>query len=102
MEDVTSPLQVASFNGYDNVVQLLLRQKVDVKLYRKNGDGPLFIACQNEHCTTAQLLMSKVKGVNNIMEDGTSPPYVETLCGYNDIVQLLPCEKANVHLYRKN
>lgn len=45
-KDAATPLFIASQNGHDNIVKMLLQSGADVNITRTDGASPLWIASQ--------------------------------------------------------
>jgi hypothetical protein len=52
-----TPLQCASLNGHDDIVQLLLKHKCNVNCKNDLGDSPLLDAVENGHLEVVKLLL---------------------------------------------
>ena len=46
MQDGTTPLHIAAYNGQLEVVQLLLRHRADKELKNNDGNKPVDIVCK--------------------------------------------------------
>lgn len=64
----------------------------------EDGATPLFIACQNGHESTLQLLLNNGADSNLCLEDGTSPLYIACQNGHDITVQFLLNNGADVNL----
>lgn len=67
MRNRTSPLTITCLNGYDDTIQLLLSNGVDINLCNVNEAGPLYIACQNGDGSTEQFLLRYEADINPCM-----------------------------------
>ena len=72
-------------------MQLLLNNGAEVNLCEETGASPLYIACQNGHDSTVQLLL------NNGAETGISPLHVACLIIHEGIAMLLLQTGADVN-----
>ena len=52
-----APLMVACQNGHSDVVELLLKAKVDVNARVEKGATAIYIACQNGHSGVVSTLL---------------------------------------------
>jgi len=70
-----SPLEKASYVGYEDVVALLLlHSEIDVNREAKNGETPLTVACQKDHVGVMELLLKHPKiEVNKANSTGNTP-----------------------------
>ncbi|XP_062612944.1 ankyrin-1-like [Saccostrea cucullata] len=73
-----------------------------INLCNKNGASPLYIACQNGHDSTVQLLLNNGADINLCDNDGFSPLLVAGKNGHDSTVQLLLNNGADVNLSNKN
>lgn len=97
-KDGTCRLYVASANGNDNMIELLLSNGADIELCTREGGSPLYIACQNGHNSTVQLLLRKGADINSCTKNGASPLYIACQIGRESIVQLLLSNGADTNL----
>ena len=64
-----------------------LIKQADVNLCMKDSTGPLYIACQNGHESTAQLLLKNGAEVNLSIEDGSTPLDIACFDGHESTAQ---------------
>lgn len=69
---MVSPLFLASHNGNDITVQLLLRNGADINWCKNDGSSSLDIACRNGHSSTVQLLLDNGAKINLCDVNGTA------------------------------
>lgn len=96
--DGTSRLYVASANGNDNMIKLLLSNGADIELCSREGGSPLYLACQKGHNSSVQLLLRNGADINLCMKNGASPLYIACQIGRESIVQLLLRNGADTNL----
>nr|XP_034319162.1 ankyrin repeat and KH domain-containing protein mask-like [Crassostrea gigas] len=84
-----SPLFIASEQGHDSIVQLLLENGADINLCTKDGVSPLYIACQNGYESTVQLLLKYGADIDLCPNNGASPLIIACQNGHGSTVQLL-------------
>lgn len=72
---------------------LLLENGADVNLCNKYGESPLHLACENEHDSTLQLLLSDTADIRSC------PPHLGSENGEDDTIQLLLSYGADINLF---
>ena len=87
--DGNTALIMASANGHDHIVDLLLNAGADPNLKDDDGNTPLIIASQEGHTEIVKLLLDS--GADpNLKDDAGNTPLIEALVEeYIDIVKLL-------------
>ncbi|XP_062579236.1 uncharacterized protein LOC134241175 [Saccostrea cucullata] len=70
--------------------------------YRGRDSTPLYIACQNGHESTLQLLLNNGADINLCKNDGASPLYIACQNGHDSTVQPLLNKGADINLCEKN
>ncbi|KAJ5646950.1 hypothetical protein N7490_003322 [Penicillium lividum] len=89
-------LNLASFNGHDQVVEFLLAaQKQNINTGDNTGTTPLIWASRNGHGKTVQILLGHGADVN-VTAGGVSPLSLATECRNDNILELLLTSGANV------
>ncbi len=85
-----TPLIIASQNGYEDIVHLLLSHKADPNLLLIRYDaGPLFVACERGHTEVAKMLLNDERtnlDVKNIQ--GLTPIHVACQFAHFEIVKM--------------
>ena len=66
--DTTRPLTIAAWNGYSDIVKLLLKYEVDVNHKQSGKDTPLTLASYKGHKDVVEVLLKA--GANNQVLDG--------------------------------
>lgn len=105
-----SPLIVASKNGHDKVVQILLtkfepniEQEGTVKFdgYVIEGATALWCAACAGHLNIVKLLVKAGADVNHPTKTNSTPLRAACFDGRLDIVKYLTCHQANIHIANK-
>ncbi|KAJ6103653.1 hypothetical protein N7486_003875 [Penicillium sp. IBT 16267x] len=92
-----SALNLASFNGHEQEVELLLAaQKHDINTADDTGTNPLIWASQNGHDKTVQMLLKYGADVNAQDGEGGNALYAASYRGHDKIVQMLLEHGADV------
>ncbi|MBI4699077.1 MAG: ankyrin repeat domain-containing protein [Nitrospirae bacterium] len=98
-----TPLFRASYNGYTEIVKLLLAAGAEVNAVRKdNGATPLLFATQQGHAEVVKLLLEANAGVNDASKDGRTPLLIASQKGHEEVVKLLLAAKADVNVMDKD
>jgi ankyrin repeat protein len=84
-----SPLHDASWNGYYDVVRLLLQYGADKMSKSGNNDTPLHLAAYQGHLATAQVLLENGTDVHVQNEARQTPLHAAVSSGHRNIAQLL-------------
>ena len=84
-----TPLHDASWNGYYDVVRLLLQHGADKSSRSGNYDTPLHLAAYQGHLATAQVLLENGAIVHVQNEARHTPLHAAVSNGHYDIAQLL-------------
>ena len=92
-----TPLHVAVFHGYNEVVELLLANKADVNATNNYGDTPLHVAAGNGHRDLAELLLANKAGVNTRDINGLTALHMAAVNGYKDVAGLLLASGADIN-----
>ena len=95
-----SPLLKASFEGFAEIVSVLLdAPNIDVNLADSEGITPLYAACMNNNLDVIKLLV-RARGINlnTCTKGGWSPLYMASGKGFADIVSVLLTAHPEVHL----
>lgn len=106
-----------SENMREKTIDVLLENKGDINLCRKDGASPLYVACQRGHVETAKRLLEKGAdinlglkldaglygaGVNFCPKNEESPVFATCRNGHDSTLQLLLEYGADINLTSKN
>ena len=84
-----TPLYRASFQGYLDIVSLLLNSKANIDQANKNGATPLFVASQQNQIDAVQILLNNDADIYKAHNDGTTPAYAATEKGHEYVLRQL-------------
>jgi len=96
-----SPLFIASFFGYKDIVSMLIAHShrmtklrmnhgvLDVNQCDSKGFTPLFVAAQNGHTQIVTLLLHNKADVNQAEQRGHTPLWISALRGHVEVVRVL-------------
>ncbi len=97
-----TPLYAASMNGYVDIVELLIKHKVDVNQPDEYGTTPLSIASQKGHIKVVKLLLKYNADINKANNKGDTPLLVASKQDNVYLVELLLKYKANANASNKD
>jgi ankyrin repeat protein len=86
--DPRPPLMLAAYGGYDGVVKLLIAQGVELDPRDPFGRTPLWVTVENNHSSTARLLLENGADAHAQSDDRT-PLMVAILAGNLEMAELL-------------
>jgi ankyrin repeat protein/serine/threonine protein kinase len=98
-----TPLMVASFKGYADIVQILIEEKspkIDIK--DKNGWAALHLAALTGRVNLVKLLIKAQAKINIQAEDGQTALYIGSREGHSEVVELLLEQHADCSLCHKD
>lgn len=84
-----TPLHLASYRNFLDIVLLLLKCGADINARDLNGHSPLAAACLRGHFLTAHALVQKGADADNVDFDGFTPLMHAAAVGHLGIVNLL-------------
>eukprot|EP01032_Pedospumella_encystans_P015869 gene15869-18130_t len=84
-----TPLIVAAYKGYADVVELLLEYGADLSAKGKKGFTALIAASQNGWIEVVRVLLKHGADVHLALEDGSTAIVAASAGGYQDIVRIL-------------
>ncbi|CAC5369300.1 ANK [Mytilus coruscus] len=98
-----SPLLVVSQQNYLDIMEALLKIKVDVNV-NKFGTTPLFIASENDQVGMVKLLLTYKCDPNQRrgLKNGETPLHVASEKGHKQVVKLLIKHNANTNICSTN
>jgi len=89
-------LWIASQEGHDNIVELLLDNRADVNRPREDGVSPLFIASQEGHARIVELLLAAGADASMKNSGGCTPADVSSRLNHTEILDLLDVNEGNL------
>ena len=97
-----TPLMIGSENGHNEIVEILLKAKVDPNASLKDGLTAIYLASENGHSVVVSTLLASGADPNLARSNGWSPLLVGCQEGYNEVVEILLKAKANPNSCFKN
>jgi ankyrin len=92
-----SALHIASRNGHENVVQLLMAgEKVDIDVQNKRGETELHVAAAGGHVEVVRLLLENDADIEAKTNTGCSALYLASENGHSAVVSLLLQKGADI------
>ncbi|VDI08413.1 Hypothetical predicted protein [Mytilus galloprovincialis] len=85
----SSPLHIACFNSFIDVVRCLLKHKANINMAKEDGTTPLFNACEEGHESIVQLLLDNRADTQICRLGGKSPSDIATYNGHESVVIML-------------
>jgi ankyrin repeat protein len=98
----STPLLLAAQNGFDTVVDLLIRAGANVDQPVRDHATPLYMAAQNNHVKVTELLVKAGANISATRDDGATPLFTASYNGHLDIVHLLVANGAIVDHERED
>ena len=90
-------LYAASFNGYVNMVNLLLTNNAATDIPNVSGRSPLFVASRNGHAQVVETLIKNNATIDQIDLFGDSPLTISSYSGHFDVVKMLAMNEADIN-----
>ena len=87
--DGRTPLRVACYCDYADVVRVLLEYGTDVDVRDEDGWAPLHVACRDGHVEIARMLLENGADVNARDMDGQTPLHVACYWDHATVVMML-------------
>ena len=84
-----TPLHLAAYFGYKDIVEFLLGHKADANAVNSHGKTPLHRAAFNGHQDVANVLLSHGARVSAKDNYGDTPLHEAMMYGYRGLVELL-------------
>ena len=85
--DNQTPMYIAASKGFNEIIKILLKYKVDLSISRSCGASPLMIASQSGYLETCRLLLLYGAKVNYKMENGETPLILAVAFNHSEIVE---------------
>ncbi len=98
----STPLYLATQNGHEKVVEILVNNGSNVNLPNKRGVVPLHVASQNGLEKVVEILVNSGSNVNQPDEKGFTPLHSASQFGYEKIVQMFLNEGAKINQGNKD
>ena len=98
-DDGWTPLHKAAYEGYREIVELLIAKGADVNAKGgvTKGTIPLHKAASNGHKEVAEVLIAKGADVNAKSENGRTSLHNAALSGHKEVVELLISKGADLN-----
>ena len=88
-------LMIGSQNGHNEVVEILLKGKVNPNAHLKDGTTAIFITSENGHSVVISTLLTFGADPNMAKSDGSTPLMIGSQNGHNEVVEILLKGKVN-------
>ena len=89
---------VASQDGHQQMVELLLNEKADPNIQHNDGTTALMVASEDGHQQVVELLLNEKADPNIQHNDGATALMVASQNGHQQVVELLLNEKADPNI----
>ncbi|CAG2199669.1 unnamed protein product [Mytilus edulis] len=93
----SSPLHMACFMGWTDVVHCLLEHKANINMAKEDGTTPLSYACEVGHTEIVEILLDQNANIDQCDNDGFTPLIKSCLNNHTSTVQLLIEYKADIN-----
>ncbi|WP_395460150.1 ankyrin repeat domain-containing protein [Wolbachia endosymbiont (group A) of Aporus unicolor] len=98
-KDGSTPLVLAAYNGYEEIVRFLIGKKADVNKAHKNGITPLIGAAYKNYTEVAKALIEAGADVNKVIESNNgSPIYYALEHNNHNLASLLFQHQARINV----
>ncbi|EGG16687.1 ankyrin repeat-containing protein [Cavenderia fasciculata] len=104
-----TPLHIASCNGYEDIVKLLIDNGSSIDSISDTMETPLYLACANQFESIVRALLlvfdnneKRKEYINQFTTHGSTALHVAVLRRNESIVQLLLANGADVHAIKKD
>nr|XP_029720592.1 ankyrin-1-like [Aedes albopictus] len=101
----TKMLQIAIKNGSDKIscqhgrreiVEILIREKVNIGALTKKKSTPLHFACRDGHKEVVEILIREKANIEALNQDNWTPLHLACQNGHKEVVKILIRGKANI------
>ena len=90
-------LHCAAIQGYDDAVEVLIRDGADVNAVDECNETPIHCAAENGHVDVAKVLIQNGADVNAVDENNRTPLHFAAENGHVDVAKVLIQNGANVN-----
>ncbi|MBL3529061.1 MAG: ankyrin repeat domain-containing protein [gamma proteobacterium endosymbiont of Lamellibrachia anaximandri] len=101
-KDGNAPLHIASKNGHNTIVKILIDKGADVNRTNKNGDTPLNWALIKGHDDIAEFIIGKGADINAVNKHANPPLHKALEFKRRNIAELLINKGADVNAVDRN
>ncbi len=95
---ICPPLLNAAYNGYQQIVEMLITHGASVQVKDDRGETPLHKACINGHQDIVELLIASGSEVEARSTDGSTPLHMAAYGQHLEVVRFLQKNGANLDL----
>ena len=92
-----NPLHIAAANGYNDIVDYLIRNGADIHCVNKRYATSIHTAVFKGRVETVKLLLDRGASIEAKEDEGDTPLAWASYTGYSNIVELLLQRGANIH-----
>lgn len=92
-----NPLHIATANGYNDIVDYLIKKGADIHCINKRYATPIHTAVFKGRIDTVRLLLDKGACIEAREDEGDTPLSWASYTGYSKIVEFLIQRGANIH-----
>lgn len=101
-KDGITPLDIASYNNFEDIVELLISNGADLNLQDNNGYSPLLYAIENYSYETVELLVNNGANLNSKTVNRITPLMKIAYLGQDSLFDLLIKYKIDIDAVDKN
>ena len=95
-------LHCAAIQGYDDAVEVLIRDGADVNAVDECNETPIHCAAENGHVDVAKVLIQNGADVNAVDENNRTPLHFAAENGHVDVAKVLIQNGVDVHAVDKD
>ncbi|MEM7174381.1 MAG: ankyrin repeat domain-containing protein, partial [Chlamydiota bacterium] len=92
-----TPAYVASRDGHDKCLELLIRANANINQHSNVGSTPTYVASKNGHDKCLALLINAKANINQSNNDSYTPAYAASFQGHDKCLALLIKAKADLN-----